>query len=93
MPSGTSAISRVRTASSSFCRNWATTSASDNRSTSGSRRPTGTSHHCRIVDAAALEDEHVARQQPVDAFEQRFGAGEIARAQELGQRRLVGLGA
>ena len=44
-------------------------------------------------DRAVLEDERVAGQQPVNALEQRLGAREVARAEQLGQARLVGLGA
>ena len=71
-PSGTSAISRSRTDSSSSERNCSIRSASRRRCGHRIRRP---AEHPSTADlhASLLVDEPMAGQQLVDAFEQRLG--------------------
>ena len=46
-----------------------------------------------IEIAPLLEDQRVPGLQPIDPLEQRFGARQVSRAEQLGQRALVRLGA
>ena len=94
MPSGTSLIRRSRTDSSSSSPESLDDVAAV-RSATGrggrDRSRIGTSQYCRVVIVAVFEDEQVPGQQLVDAAEQRLRAGDVARAEHLGQHRLVGL--
>ena len=89
-PSGTSLIRRSRIDSSSSSRNRRTSSATVAMPAAASRLAR---RHIPIApadDLAALERQDVSGQQLVDPLEHRLAAGERPRAEQFGNRGLVG---